>query len=384
MARSNIRRRQEAERQRNSVYDATLRRVCTVARPAPNIQRAIEEAHRGLGLAVRDAASWRPKLKTRDPGRLRLAAARHLFALYPVPSSLERIWLDSGGLDADEVMLRKSWYVAAAGGGSLFKAGASQWLSRKEVHWFLNPPAELGFEEAFWQAIARGLTEDIGLALRIARSKIARSPRDDIAFWREAARFFCLNPVPLNEIEDLCDFLVACREQNGGYGLKGRSLNALRRAMGEWHHDLAAVRQIEVRRQAALRARLRDGEILPDNGSWKGSVLTDWSWQPSAAADSARKVEFFVTQLKTAAELVAESRAMHHCVWSYAGKCIAGNASIWSVRRQAPGRSDRLLTVEVDRQNRAVQIRGFANRLANADEQAVLARWAKARGIYLP
>jgi hypothetical protein len=30
-----------------------------------------------------------------------------------------------------------------------------------------------------------------------------------------------------------------------------------------------------------------------------------------------------------------------------------------------------------------VQVRGFANRLARADEQQVLERWAKARGIAL-
>ena len=32
---------------------------------------------------------------------------------------------------------------------------------------------------------------------------------------------------------------------------------------------------------------------------------------------------------------------------------------------------------------RAVQVRGFANRLAHADERNVLERWARARGIAL-
>ena len=74
---------------------------------------------------------------------------------------------------------------------------------------------------------------------------------------------------------------------------------------------------------------------------------------------------------------------MRHCVWTYAGKCIAGQASIWSLRRCTKDRIDRLLTIEVDQQCRAVQVRGFANRLALADERNVLERWAKARGITL-
>ena len=74
---------------------------------------------------------------------------------------------------------------------------------------------------------------------------------------------------------------------------------------------------------------------------------------------------------------------MHHCVWTYAGKCIAGHASIWSLRRKAGRDASRLLTIELDRDDRAVQIRGFGNRLASADETKVLDRWAQARGVSL-
>jgi hypothetical protein len=91
-----------------------------------------------------------------------------------------------------------------------------------------------------------------------------------------------------------------------------------------------------------------------------------------------------VTQLRSAADLVAETRAMRHCVASYATKCIAGHASIWSLRRRVAGDTQRLLTIEVDRQGRAIQVRSFANRAPHAEECKVLARWAKARGIVVP
>ena len=69
-----------------------------------------------------------------------------------------------------------------------------------------------------------------------------------------------------------------------------------------------------------------------------------------------------MAQLRTAVDLVAETRAMRHCVASYATKCMAGQASIWSLRRRVASDSQRLLTIELDRQCRAVQVRGFANR----------------------
>ena len=89
-------------------------------------------------------------------------------------------------------------------------------------------------------------------------------------------------------------------------------------------------------------------------------------------------------QLRTAADLVAETRAMHHCVASYAAKCIAGRTSIWSLRRRAAGTTDRLLTIEVDHQRRAIQVRGNANRAPRPEERKLLERWAVARGIDLP
>ncbi|MEQ8295285.1 MAG: PcfJ domain-containing protein [Nitratireductor sp.] len=382
MARSMIQRRQEAARERTEAYDATLKRVARAARPAPDFNKALAEARGGfVGEAIRDPAAWRPRMKSRDPARLRLAAARHLYARYPVSGALERIWIDAGGLDVDEVRLRKSWYVIAARGGSLYKEAAGRWLTRKEVHRFLNPPGDLSFEAAFWQAVARSYTDDLGLALSIARTKVAHTPRRQFVFWREVVRFFCANPAPRALVDDLVDYLAACRRHDRRYSLKGRTLAALERQMHEWHRDLATIARIEAARRRAWRAAARAGMAAPEGGRWDGSALADWSWKPSAKEPRARREEYVVRQLSSAAELVAETRAMRHCVSTYAAKCIAGSASIWSLSRRGAGKTERLLTIELDRCDRLVQVRGFANRPPLPDEQKVLARWAKARGV---
>lgn len=379
MARSMIQLRQDAERQRNEAYQASLQRVSAAPRPAPDFERALDEVRRGYaGVAIRDGALWRPKLKTRDPARLRLAAARYLYARYPVSAALEAIWLDRSGLDSSEIALRLAWYIAVAGGQSLYKAGANEWLSRKEVHCFLNVSSELGFREAFWFAIVRSYTGDSGLAARLARTKIARTPRGELIFWREVARFFCEQPTSKEEIDDLCDYIAAMHRRDKAYSLKGRTFASLRRQMSQWHRDIAAIERIEaMRRRAAGRAALAPGS------AWEGSRLEDWEWEPPAKEAKAHGERFFVRQLKTAEDLVAESRAMHHCVSTYAVKCIAGNASIWTLRRKALGKAERLLTIELDPQHRAVQVRGFGNRLATLEEQKILKRWAKAKGVAL-
>ncbi|TKB22764.1 MAG: hypothetical protein E5V75_00210 [Mesorhizobium sp.] len=379
MAKSMIQRRQDAERERTKAYEASLKRVSPAPRPAPDFERALDEVRRSFtGKPIRDGALWRPKLKTRDPARLRLAAARHLYARYAVSTVLERIWLDRSGLDHQEIALRVAWYVAAAGGQSLYKAGASAWLSRKEVHCFVNLSGDFSFEEAFWFAIARSYTDDPGLAARLARTKIAGTARGHLAFWREVMRFFCLQPASKQEIDDLCDYIGAMHRRDRAYSLKGRTLASLHRQMLEWHRYLAAVARIE-----AMRRRAAGPGQQPQGVAWAGSRLEDWEWLPSAKEAKARGEYFYIRQLKTAEDLVSESRAMHHCVSTYAAKCIAGNASIWTLRRKALGKTERLLTIELDPRNRAVQVRGFGNRVGTLEERKILERWAKARGVVL-
>jgi hypothetical protein len=261
MARSLIQRRQEAERARVKAYEASLRRVSQRERAAPDFYRAIADARDGFEAAiVRDPWAWRPQMKTRDAGRLRLAAARYLFARYPVAEHLEQVWLNPGGLNRDEIKLRKRWYIVAAGGGSLYREGASAWLSRKEVHAFLNPLGRLGFDAAIWQAIARSYADDPAIAMRTARSRIVDTPRAELGFWREAVRFFCAHPTTVEEMDDVRDYLEDCRQRNADFSLKGRTLASLRRQMREWHRDLEAIARIEAaRRREAARARARGG-----------------------------------------------------------------------------------------------------------------------------
>jgi hypothetical protein len=387
MAQSLIQRRQEAERARVEAYQYSLRFVSQPPRPPRDFENAIYEVRRGFEAEiVRDEWPWKPQMKTRDAGRLRLAAARYLFARYPVAEHLEQIWIDCAGLGADEIALRKRWYILVAGGGSLYAAGAGPWLSRKEVHAFLNPFGSVGFDEALWQAIARSYVNDPGIVVRIARSRIAQKPRAELGFWREVVRFFCAYPTTTEEMDDLHDYIADRYQQDRSFSLKGRTPTSLGRLMRQWHRDLEAIARIEAARHRAEAARNRARGLAsagPVSDNWPGAAIADWSWSPSSR-DHGRREEYTIAQLRTAADLVMETRAMRHCVATYAAKCIAGDASIWSLRRRAAGTTNRLLTIEVDRQRRAIQIRGFANRAPLTEERKILERWAKARGIGLP
>jgi hypothetical protein len=361
MARSTIERRHDAERERNERYDAILR--LPRASKTLDLDAIIDAVlERRRGQVIRDPLSFRLRMKTKDPGRLALAVARHAFADFPVPSHLEAIWLGREQLEPSELERRKDWYVEVAQGRSLYKSGRTKGvLTKPETHRFLNPTAALGFKEAIWYAIARSYTENTGDALRVARSKVARP--NVTPFWRDAARFFCLNPIPLGEINDLCDFLEARWRENPHYSLEGRTLRSLRRGMEDWHRELATLKRI-------------------GTGRWEGSPLSDWTWTETHD-DPHQDVTWMVTQIKTGQELAEEGNRMRHCVYSYKHWCELGQRSIWSLKARTRSETKRVLTMEMTSANEVIQIRGFANRLASAAERNVLRRWAIAKGISL-
>jgi PcfJ-like protein len=74
-----------------------------------------------------------------------------------------------------------------------------------------------------------------------------------------------------------------------------------------------------------------------------------------------------------------EGRALHHCVASYAVKCVRGAAAIWSLRRRfgQDCAAKPVLTVEVAPRDRAiVRMRGYANRRPSGRLLEIVRMWA--------
>jgi hypothetical protein len=361
MAGNTIKLRHDAERARAERYDAILR--LSRPRKARDVELAIRSVITGRKRQViRDPGNFQLRMKTKDPGRLALAIVRHVFAAFPVPAHLESVWLGFERLDPTELELRRNWYLDVAQGRSLYKCRTKGILTKLETHRFLNPGARLGFSEALWYAVARSYTENLGDALRIASSKVARN--DVNPFWRDVARFFCANPISLTEINDICDFLEDRLRENERYSLSGRTLNSLRAQMTRWHRDLALVRRI-------------------GGGSWPGSPLPDWTWKETHDDQPKKNVRWTVTQIKTGDALAEEGRQMRHCVYSYKQLCLSGRRSIWSLEAHGHGRPKRVLTMEMTSENEVIQARGFANRSASSAELSVLRRWAIAHNLEL-
>jgi hypothetical protein len=337
---------------------------------APLYQAKIETYR---GFALRAPEAWQCRVRVRAPAQRFLELVRFTFARFPVASHLEQAWTDElhvrageGRVDApDEPALIDHnrpdfchWYILAAQGNSLYREAAHRYISKRETHHFLNAPEEVSSTtRAFCYAIAKAATENEHVALRVARTKIAAFPMAQ-TFWKDVARFFARNPMPILEMNDLIDFLQAAHEQDADFSVNRRSVPALRRRMADWHRTLREI---------------------ASGGRWEGRPMADAKYETNG--EHGRAVWRF-RQLKTGDELYREGQHMHHCVVAYKPHCLAGLASIWSLTCEYPaGEFNRCLTIEVDRDGRIVQCRGFANRYPNAAELAVAQRWADDYGM---
>jgi hypothetical protein len=92
---------------------------------------------------------------------------------------------------------------------------------------------------------------------------------------------------------------------------------------------------------------------------------------------------FKIIELKNIDQLREEGQKMKHCVASYARRCYSGDCSIWSLRKEDSNTKavKRLITIEVDKNLRIVQVRGVCNRKAEASEYNLIELWARQNGL---
>jgi len=317
-------------------------------------------------LALRAPENWRCRLRCRAPERRFLELVEFSFARYAIAAHLKNVWLAAANarddlavvLAADPAAIPdlRRWYIIAAQGGSLYKEATHPYLTKLETHHLVGAPAEVSITpRAFWYAVARAQTNNAQVALKVSRSKLADFPVV-APFWKEVARFFARNPVAILEMNDLVDYLDVALREDPGFSLKGRSLQALRRRMAQWHR------------------MLRD---IAGNGCWSGHPLPNVTYRGVEGEPVWR-----FRQLKTGEELAREGRRLGHCVATYKQKCVYGDSSIWSLTREHPiGVIITSLTIELGRDRTILQCRGYANRGARPEEIEVIKRWAAEQGL---
>ena len=242
-------------------------------------------------------------------------------------------------------------------------------MTRKMEHIFLASQDHLPIEQALRMAELRALGAPVQLLKAVMSTRLAADLRHS-EFWRTVWLFLVANSSHLDatQIGPLIDYIEAVRQdrvQDGvaefglprpAFSIKGRTVHSMLRLMKEWHRSLG----------------LGNASL-----SWTGSQLSPMLIEEPCRSGSELPRRWHLTELINSAQLRREGAALHHCVASYADRCSRGVSSIWSLRSSQSGRTNHVLTVEVDPRRRViVQARGYANRPASGKPLSLLQDWA--------
>jgi hypothetical protein len=291
---------------------------------------------------------------------------------------MDSVWFQGTCSDA---LRRQRWFRHIGVGKNIRTADVPIPLTKRMAHHFLEAPSDSSVE----QALRWGQVIGLGGEARLAKAILATRLADDFEhneFWTSVIRFFIQHPMlDPAQIGPIIDYLhhqrFVEREEFVAPGviqrqpppqpnlsMKGRDPVSLLRQVERWHRQLAY-------------------ESVDSRMEWPTSGIGNFDWvEGTEGSPSLRRWK--IHELLSSKQLVAEGRAMRHCVASYAGSCARRATSIWSLKLENHEGTLRVLTVEVDLRSKLIcQARGKHNRVPDTKSKDVLRRWAAKEGLRL-
>jgi hypothetical protein len=287
---------------------------------------------------LRPIEEWRPD--THNALRQFGSLARHLLARYDVPAFLDSAWFRGDSASNAMTHAQQDWFKHVGIGQNIRTApDLPVHLTKRAAHLFLQAPGNLSIEAALRWSQVRALGGDEPLARAIIATRLGESLQDD-EFWGTVLHFFVNNPLlDTVYVGPIIDYIYHRKyvggdeiiERDGNvrvvppdanFSMKGRTADALRRLVDEWHRDLAREAKRPVRTwEPSGFGPFRHVERSPDEKKEAGGAI--WT----------------IHEILNTRELTDEGREMRHCVASYARSCARGTTSIWSLQvKSAPAR----------------------------------------------
>jgi hypothetical protein len=330
---------------------------------------------------LRPVSDWKVQGKGRES--VFRSLCEHLLAKYPTPRFLWSAFEES----EQNAALLVPLVVHVAGGGSLFQYCKSSrvpfTLTRSECLEFMKTTADVGIVSALRRVQVKSEGGDNQLYevwRNIERNKTLNTAAEE-AFSLTVLRFFARNPMLSRvQIGPLCDYVFGRFRQNPAFSMQGRTVEALTRAMEEWHRELG------IERGGAGRRRFwfeRDEPPCTFEKSGFRAHRVEKEDRQAARNGFTNVIVYTIQEVLTSEALRDEGRKLHHCVYSYRSEIVAKTKSIWSLSvADELTAAEKLVTIEVSNKTRAVvQARGACNRKTSPQEDRIIIEWAGKNGL---
>lgn len=234
-------------------------------------------------------------------------------------------------------------------------------LTKKMAHYFMNAPQEFNLNSAVWFGIVVGLNGN-HLLFKAFRTHFDYQAKN-LDFLKSLITFFvnAKSSVNARELSQFLNYLQHLWDEQGAYSIKGWTLKSLRRRVEQWEEE--------------RDRRIQLGNVgIKLTQTWPGATYSPYEVKTEEAV-------YQIIQLNSVEELFKEGRDMRHCVATYAQKCIHHMTSIWSLREVKRDKFKRLVTIEVNKKLKIVQVRRKSNAIAKKNHRAIIQKWAIKEGL---
>ena len=311
------------------------------------------------------------KFKSRNRFNQIKELVNHLFVKYPVPKFLYNIWYSE---TYNENNFKIFFHLTNGKNIRTFKNIPFP-LTKKESHTFLQSPDNFEISEAFYYSKIYKYTTDINKIKSFLDTKISEQPKN-ISFWLSVVQYLVNLPMlDINQYGVVIDYINEIKyvnrviTKNGmrtitspkkpNFTMKNRNIVRLLEDVELWHNKLK--------------------KIQKHNNIWEGFKIGDFKY--IVGKDKNKKI-YYITQLLSSKELFNEGKILNHCVSSYSNSCKSGRTSIFNMSvEDYLGNVKKILTIEVSKENKIRQIRGYSNRSPYVYEKNVIKKWTSKNKI---
>ncbi len=330
---------------------------------------------------IRLPERWQP-CDSPEPREILRSLLEHLFASWPLPSHFDSAWYAKGDLK----LLERDWYCRVACGEGLRNLpGMPPSITSRALHLAKQAPEHLTIRQALrWgQVKAMGGTDEL-LAEVLSHRMVVDLSNDSI--WsRLLKKVIAAGNFRAADFSIIADALVMLLSQDKwmrATALVGLPLpELLNHGINFWNtilkftcENLEDIRRSDVR-CPKLRSQLHQAYAA----FWPAMLGSDFDYGRHRQ-DGTRN--WRVEELTHPHQLIAEGKAMRHCVATYGSRCRKGESAIFSLRSHRVESEQHLmerhLTIEVNpRSRRVVQVRGRRDKRVHPGEFEAFRQWLK-------
>ncbi|MCZ6634702.1 MAG: PcfJ domain-containing protein [bacterium] len=274
---------------------------------------------------IRPLEDWRPE--SGKPREQFHTLVRHLLAKYNVPAFFNNAFFQGS---TPESHAQQEWFKHIGMGQNIRTAGIPMRITKRMAHLILQ---ERGHRPTIYQTLRKVQFEAFSGDRRggwtIGRGPLSeRLENED--FWETVVQFLANQTfLERSYINPIIDYIrnqkftpqripqpdeteIEGPPLHPNFCMKGRSINKLIRQVDTWHEELTGLEDVAFE-------------------SWNPSGFREYE-HTVLDPELKRNVQWTVHEMLTSQQLHAEGRIMHHCVGSYAKRCVAGEQCIWSLR----------------------------------------------------